>query len=110
MSGLLHCPFCGGSSIDPEFWKANDGRFGPGCDDCSATADSTTAWNRRTPPTDAAAVAAEREALAELLQQHRCNSDGVMRVRQCVDTGRCRCSCGLYLARARSAALGGQKE
>jgi len=58
------------------------------------------------PADDCAAVAAEREALADLLQEHRCNSDGAMTVRQCVAIDRCGCSCGLYLARARSAAPG----
>ena len=33
-----------------------------------------------------------------LVRQHRCNADGAMTVGECIDTGRCRCSCGLYLA------------
>ena len=44
---LKPCPFCGGKNIDPSFWARNDGKSGPGCDDCGATADSVEAWNTR---------------------------------------------------------------
>ncbi|QOV06300.1 hypothetical protein CPT_Maja_080 [Burkholderia phage Maja] len=41
------CPFCGSESIDPKGWLANNGKSGPACDDCGATAESVEAWNRR---------------------------------------------------------------
>lgn len=44
----LPCPFCGGE-VDPEGWLGGDGRRGPECNDCGATADSMEAWNRRAP-------------------------------------------------------------
>jgi hypothetical protein len=39
-------------------------------------------------------------ALEDLLRQHHCNSDGAMSVGECVDSGRCGCSCGLLLKQA----------
>lgn len=44
---LLPCPFCGGTNIDPAEWGGNDGKSGPGCDDCGALAESAEDWNRR---------------------------------------------------------------
>lgn len=44
---LLPCPFCGGTNIDPAEWSGNDGKFGPGCGDCGALAESAEDWNRR---------------------------------------------------------------
>ena len=46
MDKLKPCPFCGGSDIDPTFW-ATIKTTGPGCNDCSATADSIETWNHR---------------------------------------------------------------
>ena len=47
---LKPCPFCGGE-CDPEGWYGADTgagpRRGPACNECGATADSVTAWNRR---------------------------------------------------------------
>jgi hypothetical protein len=52
--GLLPCPFCGSSNIDPAEWSGNDGAHGPGCGDCGALADSAELWNRRAPQAEAA--------------------------------------------------------
>ncbi|WP_208458389.1 hypothetical protein [Burkholderia vietnamiensis] len=41
------CPFCGSENVDPKGWLANDGRSGPACDECGATAESVEGWNRR---------------------------------------------------------------
>lgn len=44
------CPFCGGK-CDPEGWSGTgpggEGRRGPECEECGATAESLEAWNRR---------------------------------------------------------------
>ncbi len=40
------CPFCG-SNVDPEGWLCNDGRRGPECEGCGATATSIEMWNQR---------------------------------------------------------------
>ncbi|WP_208450548.1 hypothetical protein [Burkholderia contaminans] len=44
------CPFCGSENVDPKGWLANDGRSGPACDDCGATAESVEGWNCRAQP------------------------------------------------------------
>ncbi|WP_323142773.1 hypothetical protein [Massilia phyllosphaerae] len=49
-AGLLPCPFCGGTNIDPAEWSGNDGKSGPGCGDCGALGESIEAWNRRAAP------------------------------------------------------------
>ncbi|AIP62708.1 Lar family restriction alleviation protein [Burkholderia thailandensis] len=49
------CPFCGSENVDPKGWLANDGRSGPACDDCGATAESVEGWNRRAQPEPPAA-------------------------------------------------------
>ncbi|WP_186194435.1 Lar family restriction alleviation protein [Burkholderia gladioli] len=41
------CPFCGSDSVDPKGWAGNDGRTGPACDECGATAETIAGWNRR---------------------------------------------------------------
>ena len=46
---LLPCPFCASTGIDAEGWSCSDGRKGPACDSCGASADSEEAWNRRAP-------------------------------------------------------------
>lgn len=43
---ILPCPFCGGSDIDVEYWMSVD-RSGPGCNTCSATAETLQMWNTR---------------------------------------------------------------
>lgn len=43
---LLPCPFCGGE-CDPEGWLDGNGRRGPECNECGATADTVEDWNRR---------------------------------------------------------------
>lgn len=48
MSDLIACPFCGSDKIDPEGWSDGEGKAGPACDECGATAESAEAWNRRT--------------------------------------------------------------
>lgn len=45
---LKPCPFCGGNA-DPKGWASNDGRNGPECADCGATAESEEQWNQRAP-------------------------------------------------------------
>ncbi len=47
MSELLPCPFCGSKEIDPEGWGSGDGRHGPACDGCMASAMSVEQWNTR---------------------------------------------------------------
>ncbi|HAR38609.1 MAG TPA: hypothetical protein DCS09_08600 [Porphyromonadaceae bacterium] len=47
MEQLLPCPFCNSLDVDKDGWKANDGRTGPACNDCNATADSVEIWNTR---------------------------------------------------------------
>lgn len=44
---LKPCPFCGNSNIDPAGWTSDDGREGPTCDECGASAESAEGWNRR---------------------------------------------------------------
>ena len=46
-TGLMPCPFCGSTDIDPEFWKSDDGKAGPGCMDCGGSNESFEAWNNR---------------------------------------------------------------
>ena len=46
MADLKPCPFCGGKPY-PKGWKANDGRTGPECEACRATAISEVDWERR---------------------------------------------------------------
>ncbi|MCA8251809.1 Lar family restriction alleviation protein [Burkholderia sp. AU31624] len=48
------CPFCGSENVDPKGWLANDGRSGPACDECGATAESIEGWNRRAQPAPSA--------------------------------------------------------
>lgn len=60
------CPFCGGK-VDPEGWLCNDGRTGPACDDCGASAPSMDMWNRCLARTEARNAALEEAAkLAEM--------------------------------------------
>ena len=53
-NGNLPCPFCGGE-CDPAGWLGGDGKRGPECEECGATAESTEVWNTRaalaSPPT-----------------------------------------------------------
>ena len=42
-----HCPFCGSDEVDPDGWKDGQGRTGPSCDNCGATAESVEEWNHR---------------------------------------------------------------
>ena len=44
--GLLPCPFCGGAA-DQDGWIDGNGRTGPECEKCGATARSTDDWNKR---------------------------------------------------------------
>lgn len=47
-TGLMPCPFCGGTDIVPDFWLAHEGQIsGPGCMDCGGSAESFEAWNKR---------------------------------------------------------------
>lgn len=58
------CPFCGSENVDSKGWLANDGRSGPACDDCGATAESVEGWNRRVPapsPADERAASLEHD-------------------------------------------------
>lgn len=41
------CPFCGSDDVDAEGWGANDGRVGPCCMGCGATAETVIRWNIR---------------------------------------------------------------
>lgn len=61
---LAPCPFCGGKA-DLQGWKASDGRTGPECEDCGATAGSAVDWNHR-PPDTSWAAAAERDRLVKV--------------------------------------------
>lgn len=45
-NGNLPCPFCGGE-CDPAGWLGGDGKRGPECEECGATAESTEVWNTR---------------------------------------------------------------
>lgn len=49
---LNPCPFCGaeGETIDPDGWVDGNGRHGPQCLDCGATAESNEKWNMRAEP------------------------------------------------------------
>lgn len=44
---LAPCPFCGSTDIDPMGWSDGNGNDGPQCNECGATAESITGWNRR---------------------------------------------------------------
>ena len=44
---LMPCPFCGSVEVDSDGWKSDDGRNGPSCNDCGATAETITQWNSR---------------------------------------------------------------
>ena len=77
---LLPCPFCGSANIDPVGWMAGDGRQGPACDDCMASADSVERWNTRQPalPDGFAAVPASvvEDAISALqIADHVAESD-----------------------------------
>lgn len=48
MNDIDECPFCGGT-VDPQGWLRGDGKRGPECNDCGATAPSMEAWNKRVP-------------------------------------------------------------
>ena len=61
------CPFCGGIP-DPTGWLGNDGRSGPECDNCGATAQSTEDWNQRVTDSSHDARAAA-EAMREMAAQ-----------------------------------------
>jgi len=45
---LISCPFCGSEDIDAEFW-ASAQYYGPGCNECGATAETPEKWNVRVP-------------------------------------------------------------
>lgn len=64
MSELLPCPFCASTRIDAEGWMCNDGRKGPACDDCGASAESVETWNSR--PEEAKLRTALRRAALSL--------------------------------------------
>ena len=44
---LKNCPFCGSTDIDPEGWMNGEGKKGPVCNNCGASADSIDWWNTR---------------------------------------------------------------
>lgn len=44
---VLPCPFCGSHAVDPAGWLDGDGRRGPECESCGATASSLAEWNMR---------------------------------------------------------------
>lgn len=46
MREALPCPFCGGQ-VDPDGWLDGNGKRGPECDECGATAESMDVWNSR---------------------------------------------------------------
>ncbi len=58
---LLDCPFCGadGETIDPHGWEDGDGRHGPQCLECGATAESYEKWNERASPDTDLSVSGE---------------------------------------------------
>lgn len=47
---LKPCPFCGSTSIDPQFALGSDRKYYPGCLDCGASTDNTIVWNTRAAP------------------------------------------------------------
>lgn len=75
---LLPCPFCGGNA-DPTGWLCNDGRRGPECEDCGATAESTEAWNSRATPAQPAAEPDDYESLKQCSAAWRVVVDALFR-------------------------------
>lgn len=48
MNELKKCPFCNSDDVDCDGWRSNDGRVGPACNNCGATAETIEIWNTRT--------------------------------------------------------------
>lgn len=63
---LKDCPFCGadGETIDPYGWLDGEGKHGPQCQECGATAESSEKWNQR--PLDPS-MGGERNAITRLI-------------------------------------------
>lgn len=74
--GLLPCPFCGASDVDPEGWRSvND--VGPACMECGGSADKGF-WNQRAaiqPSLRAAVLAFVGGRLPDLNGMHRVSEE-----------------------------------
>lgn len=47
-AGLLPCPFCKSTDVDPRGWLRGDGVSGPACSNCGGSAETVELWNAAT--------------------------------------------------------------
>lgn len=65
---IVRCPFCKNTEVDAEGWLDGNGKRGPECLECGATAPDVETWNRSAaPPAPATATDAKFRATVKNL-------------------------------------------
>jgi|GEM_PF-3420832 len=83
--GLLPCPFCGSSNVDPRGWASNDGSHGPACDNCCGSAQTIELWNSRPLVRHEAELSACKAALDEYNAALQRREHGGVAASRCVE-------------------------